>query len=70
MATGVCTTSHARIAAATVKMGNTHQARSSPCIARREMATYNRIGGIIPQTWCAIVCAYTIGGATPRSSTP
>ena len=24
-------------------------------MARREMATYNRIGGIIPQTWCALV---------------
>ncbi len=61
MAIGVCTTSHARIAAATVRMGNTHQARSSPCNARREMATYNRIGGIVPQTrWHKNVLSYVI----------
>jgi hypothetical protein len=40
----VITTALAHIAAATVKAGNTRQARSGPRSARREMAANNRIG--------------------------
>lgn len=47
---GICrvrTTAFAHTAAATVRAGNTRQARSGPRWARREMAANNRIGGIV-----------------------
>jgi len=43
----VITIALAHIAAATVKVGNTRQARSGPRSARREMAANNRIGGTV-----------------------